>query len=123
MNIADIANNIVAYVSVLIGLFLIMLFFAKLDKKYNVLLRIQDWVNKPTLDKLDDYQKATNTNFDDIKKTLNEHTLDILALKVCTDMMPDEARYKASKRYIEAHGNSGVDVIAEKYIKEYRKKH
>ena len=123
MNIADIANNIVAYVSVLLGMFFIMLFFAKLDKKYNVLLRIQNWVNKPTLDKLDDYQGATNTNFEDIKKTLNEHTLDILALKVCTDMMPEEARYKASKKYIEIHGNGGVDVIAENFIKEYREKH
>lgn len=72
-------------------------------------------------DKLDTKFDGLNTKVDTIIQRQDAQELEILGLQCLVEKMPHEKRYNACKKYLELHGNSGIEIDAQKYIDKYKK--
>lgn len=122
-------NNIIQGILITGSVCSAFLVFHNVDFKFNPFRKIktkevelQKMIKDLTDNVLSNFTE-TNKRFDTLEACQNETKIDILGLKVVSKGLPEEARYYASKRYLKANGNSGIDVIANNFINYYEKKH
>lgn len=121
MELTELAKQIIFYATVA-GAIGVLIKMGLIPVKY--IKNVFDGISKSfesLNEKIDTKFDDLNTKIDLMTKRQDEQELETLGIQCIIENMPHEKKYKSCKRYLELHGNSGIEISAQKYIDKYKK--